>query len=94
MSDRLGSRELQPLPAAAVVDHVGHPAFSLAELFGDDAGVAILAVDEQVLDGFVAFAVDLFHDDPGPAHAEFVAFPAHGLDDDGHLELAAALDGL
>ena len=31
-------------------------------------------------------------DDFGAAHAEFKVFAAHGFDEDGHLELAAALD--
>ena len=37
----------------------------------------------------VAFAVE---DDFGTAHAQFEVFTAHGLDEDGHLELATSLD--
>ena len=46
-----------------------------------------------MLDGLQGLAVlILLEDDLGTAHGKLEAFAAHGLDEDGHLELAAALD--
>src|SRR4029079_10740626 len=58
--------ELQPHPAAAVVDHLGHHALALADLGDDDALVILGDVDDPLFDRLHALSVYLLGDDVGP----------------------------
>ena len=49
-------------------------------------------VDGDALVGLLGLAADLAQDDLGPADLQLVALPAHLLDQDGQLQLAAAAD--
>ena len=59
---------------------------------GDDAEVVLGHVDGHPLHRLVDLAVDLAGDDLGLAHGQLEALAAHGLDQHGQLQLAAALD--
>ena len=45
-----------------------------------------------MLDGLHPLSVDLFDDYLGAGNRELISLPAHGLDEDGEVELAAAAD--
>jgi hypothetical protein len=79
-----GDHELRPHPLAHLhVDHLGPPGPQGLH----DAPKAVLGgLHHQELVGLE----DLFEEDPGLAHAELVAFPAHGLQEDGQVELSPA----
>ena len=62
----------------------------LAKDFHDRAHRTRGYIGDDVLEGFVLDAVDFFHDDFGPRHAQFVAFAAHLLDEDGQVQFAPA----
>ena len=78
-------------PAGAVVDHLLHAALADAEHLDDDAGVVLGHVDGEALHRLVALAVDHTRDDLRLTHGQFEALAAHGLDEHGQLQLAAAL---
>ena len=59
---------------------------------GDHAQVVVGDVDGHPLHGLVDLAVDQPGHHLGLAHGELEALAAHGLDQHGQLELAAALD--
>src|SRR4051812_19823928 len=86
-----GHGVVHPHPARAVVDHLLHPPLAQREQLGDDADVLLGHVDRHALDRLVDAAVDLARDDLRLADRELVALPAHQLDEDGELQLAAAL---
>ena len=82
--------ELEADAAGAVVRHVRHAALAQRERLRDDADVVLGAVDDELLHRLVALAVDLARDDLGLADRELEALAAHRLDEDRHLQLAAA----
>ena len=82
---------LHPRPAGAVVDHLLHPPLAQREELGDDADVLLGNVDRDALHGLVALAVDLLGQHLGLADGQLEALAAHDLDEDGQLQLAAAL---
>ena len=83
--------ELHAHPAGAVVDHVHHPALAQAHHLGDGAHELLGGVDGDALEGLVQLAVDGLGDDLGLADGELESLTTHLLDEDGQLQLAAAL---
>jgi hypothetical protein len=82
--------ELQTHPAGAVVDHLLHATLAGAHELRDGAEVLLGDVDGEALDRLVGLAVDLAQT-PRLADGELEALAAHHLDQDGQLQLAAAL---
>ena len=78
-------------PAGTMVDHLLHAALADAEHLDDDAGVVLGHVDGEALHRLVALAVDHARDDLRLADGQLKALAAHGLDEHGQLQLAAAL---
>ena len=91
ISPRAGHHVLQPDPAGAVVDHLLHAALAQGHELGDDAEVVLGDVDRQPLDRLVDLAVDIAGHDLRLADRELEALAPHHLDQDGQLQLAAAL---
>ena len=87
-----GHPVLEAHPAGAVVDHLDQLALAGRQQLGDGAHELLGDVDGEPLDRLVQLAVDLLGDDLGLAHGELEALAAHDLDQDGQLQLAAALD--
>ena len=93
-ADQAAGRDpvVHPDPAGAVVDHLDQRALAQGHQLGHHAEVVVGDIDGHPLHRLVELAVDLPGDDLGLAHGELEAFAAHGLDQDGQLQLAAALD--
>ena len=74
--------------------HLDHLGLALAHLLHDDAGVFLVDVDHNLLDRLLPLAgrFVLLQDDARTRYRQFKAFPAHGLDQDGELQFAAARD--
>ncbi len=87
-----GDEVLHAHPAGAVVDHLLHAALAQSEQLRDDPEVLLGHVDGHALDGLVHLAVDGARDDLRLTDDELVALAAHELDEDGQLQLTAALD--
>ena len=79
---------MRPLPW---LNRLCDPPAPQREELRDDPEVFLGYVDGQRLDGLVEPAVDLARDDLGPAHGELETLAPERLDEDGELELAAAL---
>src|SRR5208283_682935 len=84
--------EIEAHAAGAVIAHFEHFAAAAADSFHDDADETLGNVNDEALDGLHLFAVFGADDDFGFADHEFKTFPAHGFDEDGELEFAAAED--
>ena len=82
---------LHPHPARPVVDHLLQPPLAQREQLRDHADVVLGDVDAHALDRLVDLAVDLARDDLGLADRQLEALAAHQLDQNGQLQLAAAL---
>ena len=87
-----GDLVVQAHPALAVGDHVLELAAALAQGLHDGALAGLLHVHGQLLVGLADDAVDLAEDDLRAGDGQFVAFPAHVLQQDGQVQLAAAGD--
>ena len=88
-----GHGELDAHAAGAGIVAVEHLALALVELVRDHAHEVLVAVHVEMLDGLeYGPALVLLQDDFGTPHGELEALAAHGLDEDGQLELAPALD--
>src|SRR5690606_17300819 len=72
--------------------HGLHGAAAATEHLGDGADGGLGQVADDALEGLHLLALDLLHDDLGPAHAHLVALAAHLLDEHREHELAAADD--
>ena len=83
---------LEPHPAFAVVRDLQHLAAALAERFGHGTEVLLAHVNGQMLDGFHALAVDLFHDCLWTRDFELVALAAHRLNEHGEVQLTTSAD--
>ena len=83
---------LHPDPAGAVVHHVLHAALAEREQLADHAEVVLGRVDRDALHRLLQLAVHRPRDDLRLADGELEPLAAHHLDEDGELELAAALD--
>src|SRR5215813_5887702 len=84
--------EFEADAAGAVIAHLGHFATARAERFHDDADEVVGDVDDDALLRLEFAAVFVADDDFGLADHELEAFAAHGFDQDGELEFAAAED--
>ena len=84
--------EIEAHAARAVIAHLEHFAAAAAEGFHDDADEIFGDVDDQALERLQFLAVFGAHDDFGLADHQFEAFAAHGFDQDGELQFAAAED--
>ena len=84
--------ELQPHPAGAVVDHLGHPPPAQGQALGDHADELLGHVEGDRLVRLLDPPVDGAGDDLGPRHLQLVALAPGLLDQHGQLELAPALD--
>ena len=85
--------EHQAQAAAARGPHLDHLALALAHLLHDDAGMLLVDVDDDFLDRLQQLARLVVPEQHlGPRHAELETLAAHGLDEDGELQLAAARD--
>ncbi len=82
--------ELETDATAAVIDHLGHDALARAELRDHDALEVLGHVDDEILDGLDADAVDLLRHDLGTRHLQLESLAPHHLDQDRQLQLAAA----
>ena len=87
-----GDEVLEADASGAVIHGLRHAAFAQREQLRDDAEEVVGHVDRERLDGLVDLAVDLAGDNLGTADRQLEALAAQGLDEDGELELAAALD--
>src|SRR5713226_3028354 len=85
-----GDFEIQAHAAGIVVAHLEHFAAAAADGFQDDADETFRDVDHQALEGLELAAVFGAHNDFGFADHQFKTFAAHGLDQDGELQFAAA----
>ena len=85
-----GNLKFHAHAARAVVDHLSEFAAPRAEAFHDDSDVGFRAVHHQHFQRFEALAVFGFHHDFRLADHQLVAFAAHGFDQDGQLQFAAA----
>ena len=85
-----GNAELHAHAAGAVVDHLRQFAAARAQALHDDADVGFRAVDHQHFQRLEALAVFGAHHDFRLADHQLVAFAAHGFDQDGELQFAAA----
>jgi hypothetical protein len=86
-----GDDDVHADPAGAVVDERFRAPLSQREELGEDAEVLLGRVDRDALHGLVQDALDLARDDLRLADGELEALAAHLLDEDGELQLAAAL---
>jgi hypothetical protein len=84
--------EDKPHAAAARRSHLDHLGLSLRQLVDDDAGMLLVDVDDDLLDRLEqrSGGLVLAHDNLRARHAELESLAAHGLDQDGELQLAAA----
>ena len=73
-----------------MIAHLGHFAAARAERFHDDAYEIVGDVDDDALLRLELAAVFVAYDDFGLTDHEFETFAAHGFDEDGELEFAAA----
>ena len=73
-----------------MIAHFEHFPTAAADGFHDDADEIFGDVDNQALDGLELLAVFVAHHDFGLADHDFKAFAAHGFDQDGELQFAAA----
>ena len=80
--------ELEADAATAVVDHVEHPGPATADQFGHGADEIFGAVDRQLFDRFLHFAIDEAGDDFRSRDLELVALTAHRFDQDRKVQLA------
>src|SRR6266702_6304590 len=89
-ADQTAGRDqvLEADPALVVVDDLDHLAAALAQRFGDRAEMRLADVNGQPLDGFHALAVDDLDNRLRPRDLQLIAFAAHGLDEDGQVQLA------
>src|SRR6185295_9802661 len=85
-------RVLDADAAAADVIHAHHHGAAHAEQLGDDADVLLGHVYQEQLHRFFDHAVALAYDRRRLRHLDLVALAAHGLDQDGELQLAATED--
>ena len=84
--------EFNSYPPFAVVDHVGHLTLAHGKLFRDHPHEVLVTVHKQIFNGLQGLAVLFLVNNPGTPHAQLKILPAHGLDEDGELELTAAHD--
>mgnify|MGYP003694780515 CR=1 FL=1 len=92
MRPRDGHAELEPDTSRVVVLHARHDALAGRQELRDDADVVLRDVDEERLHRLHQLAVLLASDDRRLRDLQLVALAAHGLDQHGELELAAAGD--
>jgi len=76
--------------AGAVIDHFCEFGAAAAESFHDDADEIFRTIDDEKFERLEAAAVFGADDDFGFSDREFVAFAAHGFDEDGELKFAAS----
>ena len=85
-----GNAKFHAYAPRAVVDHLGELAATRSERFHDDANEIFGAIDDQHFERLEAAAVFSVHHNFGLAGHELVAFAAHGFDQNGQLQFAAA----
>jgi hypothetical protein len=73
-----------------VVDHLHHLSFAPAHRFGHDADKFFRAIDHDLLDRFLQFAVHPARDDLRFGNLQLVTFATHHLDHNGELQFTAA----
>ena len=83
-------QEGQLHPVGADGGHVQEVALPGAHLLDDCAGAVAGHIRHQPLHGLALLAVNLLEQHPGGRDLELIAFPAHGLDQDGQVHLAPA----
>ena len=86
-----GNGKLNPDPAPAIVNHIGHFTFADGQFFSDNPHEVFITIHKQMLNGFQCLTVFLLIYNPGAPHADLEIFPAHGLNEDGKLEFPPAL---
>ena len=72
--------KLQPNPALAVRHHICQLCPAQTQLFHHRALVLLLAIDNQLLEGFVHLAVDFFLDHLWPRYTQLEALSTHIFD--------------
>src|SRR6266852_1857509 len=82
--------KIQSHATGAVIAHLQHFAAAAADGFHDDADEIFRNVDHQALDRLEFLAIFVAHHDFGLADHQFEALAAHGLDQNGELQFAAA----
>ena len=88
-----GSVEHEALAVAARRAHLDHVGAALGHLLHHDAGIFLVHVDHDFLDGLEKLAgLVLLEHHAGTRHGELEALAAHGLDQDRELQFAAAGD--
>ena len=85
-----GDFEIEADAAGAVIAHFDHFATAAAYGFHDDADEAFGDINDEAFNGFELLAVFGVDNDFRFADHEFETFAAHGFDEDGELEFAAA----
>lgn len=85
-----GDFEFEANAAGAVIAHLGHFAAAGAERFHDDADEIVGDVDDDAFLRLEFAAAFIANDDFGLSNHEFETFAAHGFDEDGELQFAAA----
>ena len=94
VADQAAGRRMEdePQPSTAGRPHLDHLGLALGHLLHHDAGMLLVEIDDDLLDGLhhlASRAVEL-DQHPGTRHAELVTLAAHRLDQDAELQFAAA----
>ncbi len=78
--------------AVVVGVHAGHLRLAAGEGLDEEAGRGFGRFDVELLERLFEAALGVVEDDLGAGDRELVALAAHGLDEDGEVQLAAAAD--
>src|SRR4029077_252969 len=87
-----GNAKFHAHAAGAMVDHLGEFATASPQRFHDDSDETFGTINDQHFERLESAAVFAVHHNLGLADHHFVALAAHGFDEDGQLQFAAAED--
>src|SRR5690606_1310526 len=82
----------EPGAATAVGLHILQVALAAPELFHHPALMGVFYVNGKGFERLALDAVDVLEHHPGPRNGQFIAFAAHGFEQDGQVQFAAAGD--
>ena len=74
----------------AMILEIRHAASSARKFFGNNAHFIFRNIQEYFFHGFHCFSIFFMGDDMGFGHHEFVPFPAHGFNQNSHLEFSSS----